>query len=103
MARPSSARANRRSLTSAVLKSAKFEAASVAAPETVLWTADWTPGDELPIGVDTRNFAQYLLRIRTVLAEGGEQDVTMPFTAGRRVEHVLFENGRTTYQHRRRR
>lgn len=86
------------SLTSAVLKSAKFEAASVGAPQVALWTADWAAGDELPIGVDTRNFAQYLLRIRTVLAEGGEQELTMPFTAGRRVGHVLFENARTAYK-----
>ena len=87
------------SLTSAVLKSAKFEASSVAAPQRCpLDRRLDCRSTNFPIGVDTRNFAQYLLRIRTVLAEGGEQDLTMPFTAGRRVEHVLFENGRTTYQ-----
>jgi hypothetical protein len=82
---------------SAVLKSAKFTAAPVAAPDTVLWTADWTPADELCIGVDTRNFSEYLLRIQTTLAGGGEQDVRIPFTAGRRIEHVLFESGRSLY------
>lgn len=85
-------------LMSAMLNSAKFEAASIAAPQTVLWTAGWTPTAELPIGVDTRNFSQYLLRIKTVLTGGAEQDVTLPFTAGKRVEHVLFESGRSPYR-----
>lgn len=85
------------SLTSAVLESAKFEAAPVSAPRTVLWTADWRLCDELPIGVSTRHFAQYHLRIKTVLVGGTEQTVTLPFTAGRRVEHILFEHGSTKY------
>jgi hypothetical protein len=86
-----------RALVAAVLKSAKFEAASVAAPQTVLWSAAGPLADELSIGVDTRDFSQHLLRIQTELAGGAKQDLTIPFTAGRRVEHVLFDQGRTAY------
>ena len=84
-------------LTSAVLKSAKFEVASAATPKAVLWSANWTPGAELPVGVDSLNFTHYLLRTKTVFAKGGEQDTTSPFTAGRRVEHFLFERGSSDY------
>lgn len=84
-------------LVSAILKSAKFEVASVAAPQTILWRSDWSPAEEIPIGVDTRHFSYYLLRIQTVLAGGAVQDTTLPFTVGRRVEHVLFDKGQTSY------
>jgi hypothetical protein len=85
------------SLTSAVLKSAAFEAASVTAPGKVLWRSSWKGGSELPIGVNSRDFGQYLLRVKIALAGGGEQELTLPFTAGRRVEHVLFSEGSSAY------
>jgi hypothetical protein len=85
-------------LTSTLVKAARFEAASVGAPDRVLWSAQWSPGLELPIGVDAGNFAQYQLRIKTELAQGGDQSVVIPFTAGQRIEHTLFSDGRTDYQ-----
>ncbi|MBP9902167.1 MAG: DUF4838 domain-containing protein [Verrucomicrobia bacterium] len=85
-------------LMAAMLKSAMFAAVSVTAPDNVLWTGDWPAGGELPIGVDSRNFSQYQLRIKTLLAEGAKQDLTLPFTAGRRLEHVLFDEGHSDYQ-----
>jgi Domain of unknown function (DUF4838) len=84
-------------LISALLRSAKFEAVSAASPHTILWSADWSPVNELPIGVEARDFSQYLLRIRTVLAGGGEQNMSIPFTAGKRIERVLFDGGRSEY------
>jgi hypothetical protein len=84
-------------ITSALVQSAKFEAASSASPGTVLWAGDWPRGGDLTIGVDHRHFAQYQLRTRAVLAGGAVQELTLPFTAGRRVDHVLFEQGRTDY------
>jgi hypothetical protein len=85
------------SLTAALVKSARFEAVPVTAPQTVLWTGEWTAGSEVPIGIDTRNFSAYLLRIRTVLAAGTEREMTLPFTAGRRAEQVLFDRGDSEY------
>lgn len=84
-------------LTAALAKSATFEAAHIAAPKTVLWTGTWSAGQELPIKVDTRNFSQYLLRTRLTLAGAGEQDQTIPFTAGVRTEHTLFSGGKSGY------
>ncbi len=72
------------SLTSTVLKSARFEVSAVPAPQVVLWKGDWIAGKDLPIEMDTRNFAQYVLRIKTVLAEGGAFETALTFTAGRR-------------------
>ena len=85
-------------LTSALMKSAEFEAQAVTSPEINAWAGRWSSGVELPIGVDRRHFAHYRLRMRTVLVDGTEQVMTLPFTAGQRTEHVLFENGQTAYQ-----
>ncbi len=84
-------------LLGAVLKSAKFQVASAASPEQVLWTSDWNNRGELSIGVDTERFSQYELRINAALVGGAEQEWTLLFTAGRRVEQVLFEKGRSDY------
>lgn len=84
-------------LLAAVLQSAKFEVASAASPEQVRWSAEWTDRGELAIGVDTKRFSQYELKISAVLVGGAKQDLTLPFTAGRRVEQVLFEKGRSDY------
>lgn len=85
-------------LTAALLQSATFEASSIAAPDVVAWRGHWSGGTELTIGVDTRHFAPYQLRIRTQLAGGHEQHLTLPFHAGRRMEHVLFEKGQSDYR-----
>ena len=86
------------SLTSTLVKSARFKVVSIAVPQTILWTGLWAPGQELPISLDTRNFSQYLLHTKIVLAQGEEQNQTIPFTAGVRTEHALFEKGRTSYK-----
>jgi len=36
--------------------------------------------------------------MKTVLDGGGEQDLTIPFASGRRIEHTLFEAGRSAYR-----
>lgn len=86
-------------LTSALVRSVRFEALSGTSPAStnVVWAAEGIPASELPIGVDTRSFAHYRLRIRTVLADGTPQDLILPFTAGQRAEHVLFENAHSAY------
>lgn len=85
------------SLTSAMLKSARFEVTSVAAPGRILFATDWSAAAEIPIQMDTRHFAEYRLRIQSVLREGSRQDSVLAFTAGRRTEHALFESGRSAY------
>lgn len=85
-------------LTAALVKSAQFEALPVAGSQTVLWAGKWQAGSEMSIAVDTRNFSQYLLRTKVVLAQGQELEETIPFTAGVRAEHLLFENGRSAYR-----
>lgn len=85
-------------LLAAVLQSARFEVVSAALPERVLWTSEWNHREELPIGVDTERFSQHELRINAALVGGATQKLTLPFTAGRRVEHVLFEKGRSDYR-----
>lgn len=85
-------------LLAAVLQSAKFEVVSAASPEQMLWTSEWNHREELRIGVDTERFSQYELRISAALVGGATQELTLPFTGGRRVDHVLFEKGRSNYR-----
>jgi len=85
-------------LTATLVKSARFEVVPVTAPGTVLWAGNWSSEGELPIPLDTRNFSEYLLRIRTGFAHGEEQEQTIPFTAGVRQEHALFDKGGTDYR-----
>ncbi|MBL9125999.1 MAG: DUF4838 domain-containing protein [Verrucomicrobiales bacterium] len=83
--------------TAALVKAARFDALEPSDPSRAAWSASWTGANETPIGVDARQFGTYHLRIRTTLADGKEQDWTVPFAAGRRVEHELFRDGKTDY------
>jgi hypothetical protein len=86
-------------LTAALVKSVHFEALPGFSPSATqaVWRAEGLPAPEIPIGVDTRSFAPYRLRLRTVLADGTPQELTVPFTAGQRAEHVLFEASQSDY------
>ncbi|MBL9136137.1 MAG: DUF4838 domain-containing protein [Verrucomicrobiales bacterium] len=86
-------------LTSLLLKSAVFEAFPVSATNQVVWSAPWVAREgPISIGVDARTFGQYGLRLKAEFADGNRRETILPFTAGRRVEHVLFEQGKTRYR-----
>ncbi|MCC6235262.1 MAG: DUF4838 domain-containing protein, partial [Verrucomicrobiales bacterium] len=85
-------------LMSALVKSARFEVVPEAAPERTLWTGDWRGESSLGVGVSIARFRRFRMRAQVALAEGGRQEWTVPFTAGRRSEHVLFEGGRSAYR-----
>lgn len=85
-------------LTRSLLRSARFEAVSASDPTHVLWSAAWEGRGETPIGVDASRFGRFFLRTVMEFAGGQAQEYRLPFTAGRREEHVLFANGRSDYR-----
>lgn len=38
------------------------------------------------------------MRLKVEFADGNRRETVLPFTAGQRVEHVLFEQGKTRYR-----
>jgi hypothetical protein len=86
-------------LTTLLVRSATFEAFPVSATNRIVWSETWnTREGTLPIGVDTRSFGQYGMRLKVEFADGNRRETVLPFTAGQRVEHVLFEQGKTRYR-----
>jgi hypothetical protein len=85
------------SLLGTLIQKAKLEVAQAEAPDKIIWNGDWNLKKEMPIPVDTKSFGEYVLRIKATLAGGAEQAMEIPFTAGKRVEHVLFADGKTDY------
>ncbi len=84
-------------MLAAVAESATLEAASLSAPDKVVWRGTWKGEQELPLGVDASTFNRYMLRIAMTLQGGATHNAELPFTAGKCVEHTLFADGRTDY------
>jgi uncharacterized protein DUF4838 len=86
------------SAAKAIIEEAAFEVVDVRNPELVVWKRKWNKREEQPIHVDTKTFGKYMLR-GAVAFKGGETFAfEQPFTAGPRVEHVLFAKGKTDYR-----
>lgn len=82
----------------ALVRTARFEAIAEAAPARVVWAADWKGETAMEVGVPVNRFGRYRLRAELALVEGPARVWSMPFTAGRREERVLFENGGSRYR-----
>ena len=63
-----------------------------------LWQAAWQGETAVPIGVDATNYGEYVLRMEAVAAGGTPFTSERTFTAGVRVEQVLFEGGSSDYR-----
>jgi hypothetical protein len=74
-----------------------LEAAPKSSPKEAIWSGDWSGAKETVIDLPKDQYADYLLRVKLTLKEGGEQTMEIPFTAGKREEHVLFADGKTEY------
>ncbi len=84
-------------LLGTLIEKAKLEIVQLQASGKIIWRGDWNTKKDMPLAVDTKSFGEYLLRIRVTLAGGSEQSMEIPFTAGKRVENVLFADGKTDY------
>ena len=66
-------------------------------PQRTAWQAAWTGAPTTPIEVDPAFYNEYDLILETTFAGGAKQDFRLPFTAGDRIEHPLFQGGRSDY------
>ncbi len=67
-------------------------------PETVIWRGRWPRAQETALPLDPAEYGRYRLRLTgQVNGAAREWSSETPFTAGRRVEHTLFADGRTDY------
>jgi len=80
-----------------LLREAKVTVFSTENRDRPLATAEWTKDREMPLGVPKDKYAKYVLCVEGTLMDGHQLDVEIPFNAGKRVVHNLFENGGTEY------
>lgn len=80
-----------------IIKSAELTATLAREPDEVAWSGHWNGENEMPVRVDTTNYDRYVLTIDAELAGAVRHGVSLGFTAGRRVEHTLFKDGKTDY------
>lgn len=71
--------------------------APAATPDQEIWRGTWGGKKDTPLGIDKNLYRDYVLRVAFQF-KGGEKSMTeIPFRAGTRDEHVIFENGTTDY------
>ncbi|MBL7647714.1 MAG: DUF4838 domain-containing protein [Candidatus Hydrogenedentes bacterium] len=68
-----------------------------ATDQTVLWTGPWNVNEVMELPVDSSEFGQYVLNVKTKLAGSLAAYYSMAFTAGTPVDHPLFANGASDY------
>lgn len=82
---------------SKIFKSVNFSVSKQTHPKKVIWSGEWQPQKDFALPLDTNVFDRLLLNIKTKLVDGIDWDHQVEFLAGKRIEHVLFEDGKTRY------
>ncbi len=85
------------SLVSKAVQETTFEAFRAGDLGKVLWSSKWNGNREVLIEVPSTDYGEYLLRIHTNLIGGAHQTMEIPFSAGKRIEYMLFKDGKTDY------
>ena len=85
------------SVLDTLMTSATLEIALLEEPDAAIWRGGWTKQVEMPLPADSERYGKYVLRIGSRLMDNSAISTEIPFAAGKRVEHVLFENGATGY------
>lgn len=67
-------------------------------PDDVVWEGDWSGRLRMPMPIDISEFGEYTLRVAATLSGGLEHTIELPFVAGKPVEHVVFQDGKTEYR-----
>ncbi len=80
-----------------LVKGARLTASFAHGRADTAWAGRWLGKQETPIDVSTRYYNEYILEVETELAGSVSHTMRLPFTAGERVDYVLFEGGQTEY------
>ncbi len=65
--------------------------------ENPLWQGKWTQKQVMNLPLEQKNYNKYFLSINSTMTDGSSWTESLPFAAGRYIEHVLFDNGKTDY------
>lgn len=66
-------------------------------PGKAVWEGDWSGRLRMPIPIDISEFGEYTLHVAATLSRGLEHSIDLPFVAGKPVEHILFQDGKSDY------
>lgn len=67
-------------------------------PNDVVWEGNWSGRLRMPMPIDISEFGEYTLRVAATLSGGLERAIELPFVAGKLVERVVFQDGKTEYR-----
>lgn len=65
--------------------------------ENPAWQGKWSQKKEMPLPVAQKNYQKYFLSIKAEMRNGNTWSERLPFSAGRFIEHVLFNQGKSDY------
>lgn len=85
------------SIIGTFVRGARLEARSTIEPGRVIWKKKWSKKPQMDIGVDASRYGEYVLRVNVAFTGGTDRTMDIPFTAGKRIEYPLFENGASNY------
>ncbi len=80
-----------------VLKAATIKIFSCREKNKILWQQKWNKKQEMKLELPTDKFGKYLFRFDAILKDGQKWEKDLFFSAGKRIEYILFENGKTDY------
>jgi len=86
-----------KSLMGTIIKSVQWEAYASPGSAQPLLSVSWNGERETMIAVDSESYREYCLKIVVTWINGSQQTVTLPFTAGKKTEYCLFQQGKTDY------
>ncbi len=86
-----------RDLIGSLIQDATLDCWDMQAPEKIVWSGGWNRKEEMTLPVATASYREYMLRIKAAMAGGIERIMEIPFTVGKRIEQVLFADGKTDY------
>lgn len=67
-------------------------------PNAIVWQGRWTRQQEMSLPLNVAEYGNYKLRLTARLSGNSREWVSVtPFAAGKRMEHLLFANGKTDY------
>jgi uncharacterized protein DUF4838 len=70
---------------------------TVGLPETTVWSGAWTGAGDMALPADSRYYGEYVATIDATFFGGTQRSFEIPFSAGKRISHALFEEAKTDY------